>query len=47
LAGERVELFKQGKVGFPSVRINDATIIDLFPRKSLDRHAVSEKVDGN
>ena len=47
LAGERVELFKQGKVGFPSVRINDATIIDLFPRKSLDRHPVSEKVDGN
>jgi hypothetical protein len=36
LAGERVEQFRAGKVGFPSVRINDATIIDLFPRKTPD-----------
>jgi catechol 2,3-dioxygenase-like lactoylglutathione lyase family enzyme len=47
LAGERVELFQAGKVGFPSVRINDATIIDLFPRKNFDGRSVSEKVDGN
>jgi len=47
LAGERVELFKAGKVGFPSVRINDTAIIDLFPRKTPDGRPVGEKVDGN
>ena len=47
LTGERVELFKAGKVGFPSVRINDATIIDLFPRKTFDGRSITEKVDGN
>jgi len=31
LQGERVEEFRQGRVGFPSVRINAETIIDLFP----------------
>lgn len=47
LEGERVEQFRAGKVGFPSVRINDATIIDLFPRKPFDSRSVTEKVDGN
>lgn len=47
LEGERVELFRAKKVGFPSVRINDATIIDLFPRKPFDSRSVTEKVDGN
>ena len=47
LTGERVELFKSGKVGFPSVRINDDTIIDLFPRKTFDGRSITEKVDGN
>lgn len=31
LKGERVDDFRAGNVGFPSVRINDSTIIDLFP----------------
>src|SRR5215470_54995 len=30
---ERLEEFRQGKVGFPSVRINADTVIDLFPLK--------------
>jgi catechol 2,3-dioxygenase-like lactoylglutathione lyase family enzyme len=31
LPAERVEEFRTGKIGFPSVRINDSTLIDLFP----------------
>ena len=45
--GDLFELFKAGKVGFPSVRINDDTIIDLFPRKTFDGRSITEKVDGN
>ena len=30
---ERLEKFRAGKIGFPSVRINSDTIIDLFPAK--------------
>ncbi len=31
LADERVTEYRAGEVGFPSVRINEHTIIDLFP----------------
>ena len=41
LQPERLAEFRTGKVGFPSVRINSDTIIDLFP--TSDRKAVQEK----
>lgn len=47
LEGERVEQFRAGKVGFPSVRIDQSTIIDLFPRQPADGRAVLDKADGN
>lgn len=47
LKGERIEEFRAGKVGFPSVRINQATIIDLFPRKDGAANLTAEKVDCN
>jgi catechol 2,3-dioxygenase-like lactoylglutathione lyase family enzyme len=33
LKGERIQEFRKGEVGFPSVRINEHTIIDLSPSK--------------
>jgi catechol 2,3-dioxygenase-like lactoylglutathione lyase family enzyme len=49
LRPERLEEFRAGKVGFPSVRINEGTIIDLFPIKdgSLRVSASKEKNNGN
>jgi catechol 2,3-dioxygenase-like lactoylglutathione lyase family enzyme len=31
LQPERVDQFRRGEIGFPSVRVNESTIIDLFP----------------
>jgi catechol 2,3-dioxygenase-like lactoylglutathione lyase family enzyme len=36
LKPERVEQFKAGEVRFPSVRLNDDTIIDLFPSPDME-----------
>ena len=48
MRGERVDEFRAGKVGFPSVRITDGTIIDLFPRKNPTPLKANEaKADGN
>lgn len=37
LPGERVEQFRAGDVLFPSLRINEQSIIDLFPAKLWER----------
>jgi catechol 2,3-dioxygenase-like lactoylglutathione lyase family enzyme len=36
LKPERVKQFKAGEVRFPSVRLNDDTIIDLFPAPDME-----------
>jgi glyoxylase I family protein len=48
LQPERVAEFKAGQVGFPSVRINRDTIIDLFPiRSAADALREEGKKAGN
>jgi catechol 2,3-dioxygenase-like lactoylglutathione lyase family enzyme len=46
LPGERVEEWRSGSIGFPSVRINPATIIDLAKGDAPGR-ASGEKTQGN
>ena len=47
LKGERIDEFRAGKVGFPSVRINQETIIDLFPRKESGTQPRADKDSRN
>lgn len=45
LQGERIQEFREGKVGFPSVRVNEHTIIDFSPVKK--DYSGEKKVKGN
>ena len=48
LKPERLDAFRAGKTGFPSVRINQGTIIDLFPTKdAATRNGAVEKIKRN
>jgi catechol 2,3-dioxygenase-like lactoylglutathione lyase family enzyme len=48
LKPERLKEFKAGEVGFPSVRINQNTIIDLFPAPAGEpARAQGGKQNGN
>lgn len=46
LETERLEEYRQGKVPFPSVRLNPDTIIDLFPRKMWEKTSGAESGQG-
>ena len=37
LHGERIEEFKNNQVPFPSVRVTEDTVIDLFPKKLWEK----------
>ena len=43
LVPERLQEYRDGKVPFPSVRLNKDTIIDLFPKKMWQKGGVQPK----
>ncbi len=46
-SAERLEMYREGKVSFPSVRVNMDTIIDLFPGKPVHTESQGEKAETN
>jgi len=46
-APERLEEYRAGDVPFPSVRLNENMIIDLFPKKMWQKSARSEQCREN
>jgi catechol 2,3-dioxygenase-like lactoylglutathione lyase family enzyme len=38
---ERFKAYRTGKIPFPSVRLSDETVIDLFPKKIWEKHYAS------
>lgn len=47
MQAERIEEYQKGKVPFPSVRLNEDTIIDLFPQKLWQTDSGKQKGFGN
>ena len=47
LATERLDEYREGKVPFPSVRMNSETIIDLFPKKMWQKSSATVKGRNN
>src|SRR5262245_21303021 len=45
LSGERIEEFRRGEVGFPSVRINEGTLIDLMVDPGADPEATQRNLN--
>jgi catechol 2,3-dioxygenase-like lactoylglutathione lyase family enzyme len=47
LAAERLEAYRSGECGFPSVRVSEGTIIDLFPPSANRDLGAGERVNLN
>jgi catechol 2,3-dioxygenase-like lactoylglutathione lyase family enzyme len=45
LAIEREAEFRAGRVGFPSVRVDERCVIDLFPRPASERASAGQNLD--